>query len=284
MNWLQRLRRWLPGRKRTEVRAAAAAEKAKPEEQRILEARLGYAFRDSSLLEEALTHVSAKGANPDIATLERLEFLGDAVLGSILAETLFARFPAAPEGELTRMRSYLASGKALSQLARRLELSDHLRMSSSERRAGGANRAGVLEDALEALIGAVFCDSNYARTREVVFAWYGEALAELSVDEAAPANPKGRLQEELQARHGNVTPVYEILEESGPAHRRWFRAVVKFQDKSLAEGEGHSKKAAEEGAAKNALESLDELISESAAAGQPYPEEEATNQPSSRDL
>lgn len=249
MNAWIRCWRWLadPFRPRT---GDAPAER--PPEQAVLEASLGYTFRDLGLCREALTHVSCKATQPDIPTLERLEFLGDAILGAVLAEQLYRQFPEAPEGKLTRLRSSLVSGKHLSQLARKLELADHVRMSASERRAGGGNRAGILEDALEALIGAIFLDSDYPTARKVVLAWLGD-LEPHATEMAPRTNPKGRLQERLQAEHGNVVPVYTIVEVSGPAHRRSFRAVVGFQENTLGEGQGSSKKAAEEAAAEAAL-------------------------------
>ncbi len=235
-------------------------------ELQALQGRLGYAFRRIELLEEALTHVSCRSTQPTIPTLERLEFLGDAVLGMVLAERLFQDFPGAAEGELTRYRSQLASGVHLSAVARRLEVGRVLRFSEAEARAGGADRASVLEDALEAILGAIYLDSDYPTARACLHRWLGDyqQLTQPITPTELP-NPKGRLQELLQARYGHVTPTYTLLSEAGPAHQRSFRARVSFRGVVLGEGDGRSKKSAEESAARAALRA-------EAAVAEPVPE------------
>src|SRR5690606_12116245 len=160
--------------------------------------KIGHRFRDPGLLVRALTHSSLLQERPEEKeSNQRLEFLGDAVLQLILTEALFALYPDAREGALSKRRAALSKGPFLAQLALELDLPRYLRVGQSEEMSGGRERPGALEDALEALIGAVFLDSDFAKAREVVLSWYGplhERLRRVSPDE----NPKGRLQERIQ--------------------------------------------------------------------------------------
>jgi ribonuclease-3 len=221
-----------------------------------LQQRLVYAFRNPALLECALTHPSHLQDNPDIAeSNQRLEFLGDAVLQLVLSETLFRVFPGDREGALSQHRSLLSKGKFLSTLAREIDLSDHLRLGFSEEQGGGRNRDSSLEDAMEALIGAIYLDSDLAATRRVVLGLIGSLPDRIAAEQPAD-NPKGRLQEQVQPGHGNHALRYDVTHISGQDHAREYEAVVHLNGEPLGTGRGTSKKAAEEAAAREALEKL----------------------------
>lgn len=221
-----------------------------------LQSRLGHVFRDAALLELALTHPSFLPDNPGTPeSNQRLEFLGDAVLQLILTETLFQLYPAEREGALSRHRSALSNGTFLARLARDLGLDAALRLGSGEEQTGGRARASSLEDAFEALVGAVFLDSDLATARRIVLALYGDIPARLAA--AGPSgNPKGRLQERVQPLHGNHALRYETVHVSGEDHNREYESRVFLLDRLLGTGRGTSKKLAEEAAARAALETL----------------------------
>jgi ribonuclease III len=210
---------------------------------------IGYQFKDATLLEHALRHRSAGDMNN-----ERLEFLGDAVLSVIMAEALFQHHPTASEGELSRMRANLVSGAHLTELAKRLNLGPHLKLGLGEIKSGGHQRASILADALEALIGAVYLDSDLETCRRCVFKWYGERLDELS--EMHPAkDAKSRLQEWVQS-HKFPLPTYTAA-VSGKPHEQTF--VVTCEVRGLphvATGASTSRRKAEQLAAKHYLEFL----------------------------
>jgi len=222
-----------------------------------LEITLGYSFQNKSLLERALTHPSylQSRAQEGESHNQRLEFLGDAVLGMILAEVLFERLPDEREGILTRNRSALAKGAHLSQLARKLGIQDHLRISEAEERNHGRDRDSILEDAIEAIIGAIYIDSDYPTTRDTILPWFGN-LSKRIQSLLDFHNPKGRLQEHFQPSLGNECIDYQLLSESGPAHNKRFHVVVVVKGEQLGAGEGTSKKEAEEQAARAALEQI----------------------------
>lgn len=218
-----------------------------------LQARLGHTFRDPALLETALTHSSRVNEPGDAAdSNQRLEFLGDAVLSLILAETLFHAFPAEREGGLSQRRAMLSRGGFLARLARELNLGAALRLGVSEEQTGGRDRDSNLEDAFEALVGALYLDAGPETTRRVVLALYGSLAGRL--DSATPAdNPKGRLQELVQPRLGNHALRYVTVHSSGQDHAREYASEVFLQDRLLGAGRGPSKKLAEEAAARAAL-------------------------------
>ncbi len=223
----------------------------------MLEARIGYSFMDKGLLQRALTHTSWSQVHPEDDHNQRLEFLGDAVLNLILADKLCALLPHKREGVLTRNRAALSKGMQLSALARELTLDAYLRLSDAEERNGGRARDGVLEDAVEALIGAVYLDSSYTRCREVVLGWYGDLHARLDTL-LHLHNPKGRLQERVQSVYGNDSVRYVVVEQEGPPHNRLYRIRVDISGEPRGEGSGSSKKEAEENAAREALLNLPE--------------------------
>lgn len=221
-----------------------------------LQTRIGYTFRQSALLLEAVTHPSFLPEHPEVtASNQRLEFFGDAVLLLLLTEELYRLYPDEREGQLSRRRAALSKGQFLSALALEIGLAACLRLSTSEEAAGGRTRAAALEDAFEALIGAIYLDSDLPTTRRVVLALYG-ALPHRLVGLDEIENPKGRLQELVQPLHGNTALRYEVTQTSGEAHQREYGVTVFLLDRPLGSGSGSSKKVAEENAARAALKNL----------------------------
>lgn len=217
-----------------------------------LEQRLKYKFRNTLLLAEALTHPSiGHETQRHHFDNQRLEFLGDAVLQLIFTEWLFDHFPKFSEGQLTKMRSGLVSRDGLKMHAERLALGQHLMMGRGEESSGGRERSSALADAYEALIGAIYLDSDYVTVRRIVLTEAREDIDNLEVD-PPDQNPKGQLQEMLQAI-SPVSPVYPILSADGPEHLKDFVAQVTWNGIELGEGKGRSKKDAETAAARDAL-------------------------------
>jgi len=217
-----------------------------------LESRIHYKFRNSLLLAEALTHPSLayESQKPHFDN-QRLEFLGDAVLQLIVTEELYKRFPALTEGHLTKLRSRVVSRNALARFALAIQLGDYVLLGKGEEATGGRRRQSTLADAFESLIGAVYLDSGPEKVKELVLRLI-EAEVGSMVDKPEERNPKGELQEYLQAIHPQA-PDYQIISESGPDHRRVFQAEVSWLGKILATGKGKSKKEAEARAASEAL-------------------------------
>ena len=220
-----------------------------------LQTRLGHQFRDESLLRLALTHPSiAHEANVATAHNQRLEFLGDSVLGLVLSRELFEKFPAADEGALTKSRAKLVNAGSLALHARTLGLGEHLILSRGEENTGGRERASALADAFESLLGAIFLDGGFEAAREFVLREFTEDFSSLA-EAADIENPKGELQELLQSRSPHA-PEYDFLSATGPDHDRMFECAVRHAGAELARGTGKSKKAAESAAALAALEKL----------------------------
>ncbi len=206
-----------------------------------------YRFSDPGLLEKALTHRSASKHN-----YERLEFLGDAVLDMVISERLLELYPQAPEGDLSRMRARLVRGDSLKEVATRLGLGDHLRLGSGERKSGGKRRASILEDALEALLGAVYLDRGLAACREVILEIFRASIESLP-DVEKLKDPKTRLQELLQG-HGRPLPRYLLVDERGADHAKEFTVRCSLDDSSEAtEATGSSRRKAEQSAAEGML-------------------------------
>lgn len=218
-----------------------------------LEKRLKVRFRNQGLLTQALTHKSYFGENRNwpFGHNERLEFLGDAVLELIVSERLFQSFPGATEGQMTQYRSSLVRREVLSSLAMELGLNDYLLLSRSEAKATGRPRTLILGNAYEAVIGAVYLDRGYAAAKEMIARHIFANMKALLAQDVS-RNCKSRLQEIAQARF-KVTPVYRVLEESGPDHAKLFLIGVYFGERLIAQGHGVSKKLAEESAAEAAL-------------------------------
>lgn len=180
-----------------------------------LQHRLGYEFKEPKLLELALTHRSY-GANNN----ERLEFLGDSILNFIIGEVLYNRFPDAREGQLSRIRSQLVKGETLAEIAREFELGECLILGEGEMKSGGHRRDSILADSVEALIGAIFTETEFETCRAHVLRWYESRLTSVSL-EATDKDPKSRLQEYLQAQRKPL-PDYEVVETLGEAHSHIF--------------------------------------------------------------
>ncbi|HVU26673.1 MAG TPA: ribonuclease III [Verrucomicrobiae bacterium] len=220
--------------------------------------RFGYQFRDENLLRLALTHPSvAHESGKEIQHNQRLEFLGDSVLGLVLSQKLFEKFPDADEGALTKSRAKLVNATTLAEHARELNLGAYLILSRGEENSGGRDRASALADAFEALLGAIFLDGGFDAAQKFIlreFANDFESLTEISGIE----NPKGELQEFLQAKSANA-PEYKTISADGPDHDRNFTCAVFHDGIELARGSGKSKKAAESDAALAALKKLREL-------------------------
>lgn len=216
----------------------------------LLEARLGHTFKDPALLAQALTHRSHAGRDN-----ERLEFLGDAVLGLAIGEELFKRLPLAEEGELTRLRATLVDAGSLAALAAELDFGPHLRLGTSELRSGGHRRPSILADALEAVLGAVYLESGFEVARTLVLRLYAARLDELP--RQAVKDPKTRLQEWLQSR-GHELPHYALVDVWGEPHEQSFRASCRVPALSLeAMGEGSSRRRAEQEAATGLIARLE---------------------------
>ena len=218
-----------------------------------LQERIGYRFRDPAFLATALTHTSYLQDHPGAGEgNQRLEFLGDSVLQLILSAALFELYPDQREGAMSKRRSTLTNGRFLSLIARDLGLDASLRLGLSEEQTGGRQRASILEDALEALVGAIYLDSDFPTVRAVVLNWYGP-LAERLTILLGEDNPKGCLQELVQPKHGNRALRYEVTRTAGAPHEREYEVNVYLLDRLLGSGRGTSKKLAEESAARAAL-------------------------------
>ena len=216
-----------------------------------LSQRLGYQFSNVELLQQALTHRSAAKQHN-----ERLEFLGDAVLGMVVAQALFKRFPAVPEGKLTRMRSTLVKGDTLAELGREADVGELLKLGPGELKSGGQRRSSIIADAMEAILGAIYLEAGLDATAEVILRLWQSRIDKLDPNEH-PKDAKTRLQEFLQSRKLPL-PVYEVVDISGKDHDQTF--VVHCQIESLGKpmkGTGTSRRKAEQQAARNALEKLD---------------------------
>jgi ribonuclease-3 len=216
------------------------------------ESRLRYDFRARELLEQALTHRSA-----DSVHNERLEFLGDAVLGLVVANALYRRFPQATEGQLSRLRASLVRRETLAAIARTLDLGDYLQLGPGELRSGGHTRSSILADGLEALFAAVYLDGGPVPAERVILALLQKPLEETTLD-GCQKDAKTRLQEYLQA-HQHGLPEYEILAIDGVAHDQRFSCRCTVADLSIsAEGIGKSRRKAEQAAAEGVLRQFDD--------------------------
>lgn len=215
-----------------------------------LERRLGYSFHDRTLLERALTHRSVAGDDN-----ERLEFLGDAVLGMVVADFLYCRETGLTEGDLSRLRASLVNRDALAAVALSLDIGADLRLGPGELKSGGYRRRSVLADALEAIIGAVYLDGGFAAASDFIRTILAEQFANLP-DPASLKDPKTRLQELLQER-GMGLPQYETLLVDGPPHKQVFEVACRIEVLALeASARGASRRSAEQAAAERLLEEL----------------------------
>jgi ribonuclease III len=217
----------------------------KAKDRTALEARIGYKFADKDLLERALTHISALSGGNRAASYQRLEFLGDHVLGLVISDMLYRAFPRANEGELSRRLADLVRKETCAEVARAMDLGPALKLGNSESHAGGRRRVTILADVCEALVGAAFIDGGYKAADELIVRFWKERM----LKPLRPLrDPKTMLQEWAQAR-GLPTPTYRELARTGPHHDPEFRVAVVLPDRPPAEGLGNSKRAAEQAAA-----------------------------------
>ncbi len=241
---------------------APAAESPAPPapDPRTLEENIGYSFRDRGLMERALKNCSwahesvGAGGEREARALhnEALEFVGDSVLGLVVADALFRSHPAVTEGELSRMKHRLVSTTTLARISRQLGLGEHLRMGRGEEKTGGRRKRALLADAFEALLAAVFLDGGYTEAEGFVRRALGSELVEATPESAAAADFKTLLQERLQSER-HLSPTYEVIETEGPPHARTFHVEAIF-DGERVRGAGRTIKAAEMDAACRALE------------------------------
>jgi len=221
-----------------------------------LQSIFGINFKDESLLQQALVHRSYLNENPaqHLVSNERLEFLGDAVLGFVVADELYSRFPDFSEGELTKLRAALVRGETLSRIALSLQLGDYLYLGRGEEESGGRSRPRNLSCALEAVIGAVFLDLGFDAARAFILKLLGGEFDGV-VEDKFTDDYKSRLQQVIQSER-KLTPVYRTIEEVGPDHAKTFTVEVLAGDTVLGQGSGRSKRAAEMDAAREALQDL----------------------------
>lgn len=224
-----------------------------------LEQRLAYRFTDLRLLQTALIHSSFAFEQVQIGKdNEILEFLGDAVLDLVIGHTLCKRFPDMREGELTRLRSSLVNETHLAKMARELQLGSYLCLGKGEDASSGRNKSSILSCAYEAIIGAIFEDSDYVTVDAIICSFFIPAMA-AKKEELLMADAKSRLQEALQEKF-NEAPSYRVDLEEGPSHQKVFSVSVLFRDEVLGSGTGGSKKEAEQRAASVALSQIDDVI------------------------
>lgn len=220
----------------------------------MLEEKLGYKFSDKKLLETALTHKSCSIKGSNIKNNERLEFLGDSILGYSTAEYLYRRYKNLAEGELTKIRSIVVCEKSLFKVAKRIGLGQYIKLGKGEEQTDGRNRPSILSDAMEAVFAAVYLDSNIETARKVIINLIEPEIVEAVV--ARDYRDFKTLLQELTQKGGGAAPEYELISESGPDHNKTFTVKVSVAGKKLAEGTGSSKKEAEKMAARKAIEIL----------------------------
>lgn len=218
-----------------------------------LESIIGYCFEDTIILKEALTHKSFAGEHRATAHNERLEFLGDSILGAIVADYIHGQCPHSEEGVLSKIKSNLVSRHNLCLWAKQLELGRFLRLGHGELSTGGRQRDSILSNAMEAIIGAVYLDGGYVAAQQVVLPWI--KTQQLTQDSG---DYKSVLQEYMQKRSHGV-PQYEIVQTVGPEHDKIFTVEVAMNGKRLGIGKGHSKKLAEQEAARSAYLHLKQM-------------------------
>lgn len=217
---------------------------------------LGYTFHNPHLLRQALTHPSFVNESREsgLADYQRLEFLGDAVLSLCLADLLLQQHPDLPEGDLSRLRASLVDQPRLAELATQIEIPARILLGRGEEQDGGRQKPSILSDVLEAILGAIYRDGGFDAVKAVVAQLYAPLLKQ-SQPGAQLGDAKSLLQEWLAARHRPM-PTYELIAEEGPAHGRHFTFAVSVDGERIATGEGRSKKAAQQAAARTALERL----------------------------
>ncbi|HHO59620.1 MAG TPA: ribonuclease III [Thiotrichales bacterium] len=220
--------------------------------------KLDYTFNNPELLDEALTHRSVGASNN-----ERLEFLGDGILNFVIADALFRQYPDVKEGDLSRLRANLVNKDSLAEIAAALELGDVIRLGSGELKSGGFRRPSILADAVESILGAVYCDSGFDTCRALILRLYKNKLAE-GQDLQRLKDPKTQLQELLQSRRYSL-PVYRVQRISGKAHAQVFHVQCEIPELELSvQGEGKSRRKAEQVAAEKAIEQVNAKLDKQA--------------------
>jgi ribonuclease-3 len=232
----------------------------------LAESVLGLEFGDPELLRRALTHPSHTADDPCHEDYQRLEFLGDAVIGFFMAYRLYAHSAALPEGRMSKLRSSFVAGASLACLAEELGLTDAVITGDSIGEVSGRVAQSVLADVFEALVAAVYLDRGMDATLELLDTVFTEERLRSAIERATESDPKSLLQERTQARGGQL-PEYEIVGAEGPPHDRTFRAVVRVGGVDVGTGSAHSKKEAEKVAARAALQALEEVEASAAAPG-----------------
>lgn len=223
---------------------------------KLLQERLGYTFQKTELLQQALTHRSHSKKNN-----ERLEFLGDSVLNCTVAEMLYERYSDLDEGDLSRVRANLVKQQALYEIAQALQLSDCLRLGEGELKSGGFKRPSILADTFEAIVGAIFLDSGFDASRKVLRKWYSQILEHVD-PRTLGKDDKTLLQEYLQG-HQLPLPIYNVVATTGVAHNQQFEVECSIPSLNVTlNGQGSSRRAAEQSAAKLALEAAQKVISQ----------------------
>ena len=222
---------------------------------KTLETKLGYQFQNPKLLDHALTHSSYANEHHlgSISSNERLEFLGDSVLGMIVAVHLYRTFPDLPEGDLTRIRANLVCEGSLVLVAKEWDLGRYLKLGKGENACGGRSRPSILADAVEAVLAAVFLDGGLAHDRDIIQRFLLDRMEQVN---RASRDHKTYLQELVQRKSGQVLS-YELIGESGPDHNKTFQMQVLLNGQPIGQGTGHSKKEAEQAAANAAIERLE---------------------------
>ena len=215
----------------------------------LIKERVGHAFSNPEMLRWATTHRSWRNEHDDChGDYERLEFLGDAVIELVLTEALFRRNPDEDEGGMTRMRAGLVNETALAEVGRMLDLAPAIRLGRGEESSGGRDKDSILSDTVESVVGALFMDAGYKRTKEIVLGWFGERLDDVDRD----PDYKSRLQTRVQA-DGGLTPHYRTVTETGPDHDKSFEVALFVGEEEISRGAGRSKKDASQVAAREAL-------------------------------
>ncbi len=227
-----------------------------------LSKNIGYSFKDPNLLIQAITHRSAKGQHN-----ERLEFLGDSILGFVIAEALFEQFPKHDEGDLTRMRSSLVKGVTLAEIGRDFHIGEYLILGQGELKSGGHRRESILEDAIEAIIGAVYLDSDISACKALILAWFAKRLRAIKPGHEQKY-PKTRLQEYLQGRKIPL-PIYDVIDTTGQSHNQQFtvRCSTQVIDHEVI-AKGTSRRKAEQEAAQQVIAIIDKAHADKKATKQ----------------
>ncbi len=245
MNWWRKLRKLI-----TDPHSVSP-----PADLNRLQQILGYQFRQPHLLQLALTHRSlVRASNGLVPSNERLEFLGDSVLGLVVADQLYHDHPRRAEGDLTKGKAMLVNEAALSRVGMEIRLNNHILLSTDEERSGGRDRPSIVSDAFEAVVGAIFLDGGLEAARSMILRCLYSRRHGI-INDSSQQNYKGDLLELVQA-DGESVPQYEVVEESGPDHDKVFHVVVLVGRRRVGEGIGPSKKEAEQKAARMALEQL----------------------------